>query len=153
MGLKGTCAQRAEFQLICPHRATYWACSKCFLLNVEEAKCGYVRMKMLNPSQSILLKRSLFPSMIKKTFWITSFSGSVMDLMKMKDLFRIDLVMSMIIGDPGTMGGSLIAVILSSILPWLERALIRMDRITSTWLILIITHLFPKTLSLTRVIL
>jgi len=55
-----------------------------------------------------------------------------MDLMKMKDLFRIDLVMSMIIGDPGTMGGSLIAVILSSILPWLERALIRMDRITST---------------------
>ncbi len=40
MGLKGACAQRAEFQLSCPHRATYRACSRCFLLNVEKAKCG-----------------------------------------------------------------------------------------------------------------
>lgn len=40
MGLRGACAQRAEFQLTCPHRATYRACSKCFLLNVEKAKCG-----------------------------------------------------------------------------------------------------------------
>jgi len=40
IGQQGSCAQQPVFQLICPHKPIYKACSKCILNAFERIKCS-----------------------------------------------------------------------------------------------------------------
>jgi len=40
IGQQGNCAQQPVFQLTCPHKPIYKACSKCILNAFEKVKCG-----------------------------------------------------------------------------------------------------------------